>query len=460
MAVVAGVAVVGVSAVLISRAAGPTASLEPENGTLGQNASLVTDATASNGSAVRFSAQATYYVATNGNDSANGNSSTPWRTIQKAINTVPTGATIRVRGGTYEPFSVTKSGVTIMPDTSSGVVIQGRSGVRDIILVQSSNVTISGLTVQGCVPNPTPGSFEDNGSTGIRINDGTTGVVVRNSIIRDSHGTNNYGLPFGCMAILVHNANSATIDNNEMYHNGYGVFVLGGGQNLAITNNRIHDNDVIIRNTPSPLNDDDFGGVAVGFMNVTASPGPTARDNTIYNNSGPSNDYTADGGAFEIFQASNLTIDHNTIYNNDNVVETGTGSSTNRCQNNVFTNNTASGKSAGSTLPQSAGLILRCADNMTISGNTITSVDWWTFMISRDSYSGSVSGLRITNNTISQNRYKIYELAFNPAGLGFVFSGNRYHQADTFATDWNNSYVTTLSAWQSRVGLDTTSTTF
>src|SRR5665647_1328264 len=83
-----------------------------------------------------FSASAagnTYYVATNGNDANPGTITQPWRTIQKAVNTVVSGSTIQVRGGTYyESVNFTRSGVSGSPITLSAypsetVVIDGGS---------------------------------------------------------------------------------------------------------------------------------------------------------------------------------------------------------------------------------------------------------------------------------------------------------------------------------------------
>src|SRR5689334_13247136 len=43
----------------------------------------------------------TYYVATNGSDSADGSAGAPFRTIQQAANRAQPGDTVLVHGGTY-----------------------------------------------------------------------------------------------------------------------------------------------------------------------------------------------------------------------------------------------------------------------------------------------------------------------------------------------------------------------
>lgn len=52
-----------------------------------------------------------FYVATNGSDSNPGTLDRPWRTIQKAANTVGAGSTVYVRGGVYnETVTINVSG--------------------------------------------------------------------------------------------------------------------------------------------------------------------------------------------------------------------------------------------------------------------------------------------------------------------------------------------------------------
>ena len=59
-----------------------------------------------------------YYVATNGDDSNPGTVNQPWRTIQKATDTVAAGETIMVREGTYnESVNISRSGQSGNPIT-------------------------------------------------------------------------------------------------------------------------------------------------------------------------------------------------------------------------------------------------------------------------------------------------------------------------------------------------------
>jgi len=70
----------------------------------------------------------TYYVSPNGSDSAAGNSSAPWRTIQKAANTLQPGQTAIAAAGNYgERVEVTSSGTQANPITlevASGADVQ------------------------------------------------------------------------------------------------------------------------------------------------------------------------------------------------------------------------------------------------------------------------------------------------------------------------------------------------
>lgn len=456
------IGLVGVLVMRFSKAASPATAIEIEGTTL-SGVQVVDVNGASGGKAIQFgAATATHYVDPAGNDTGSGLANEPWKTLQKAADSAPAGSVVTVRSGTYTPFKVARPGLTFVAAAGSTPTIQGQANLRGDIDITASDTVVSGLTITGCVPSTDAHNwdgFPAKGNAGIWVANADN-VVISSMNIHDSHGTNTQGKPIGCAAIVVVDSVNTKVQNSEMYHNAYGVYYKGtrtaGSQTL---NNKIHDNDVIMRNT-TDNNNDDFGGIAIGYDTVNASAGQLAQGNIMYGNSGPSNDYGTDGGAFEIWKASYLNMTGNTISNNENILETGTDGTAD-CANNKFTGNTASGLSAGSSLPHSIGMILRCNKNMLIDGNTITNVNWWTFDVeSGGSFAGSIANLTITNNTVSQaGQEPIYSVGVNPAGNSFNFGHNSFHSdSGKVGTDWNHVTYTSLSSWQTGTGLDTTST--
>lgn len=392
------------------------------------------------------------YVATAGKDTNPGSAGAPVRSIQRAVNVAPANSTVAVSSGTYAPFTVARAGVTVTGAPGAKVTVQGNAARADVVLLKASSVTLQDVTVAGCVPDATPpGSYENNGSSGVRINDGTSGVVVNRVTIRDSHGRSSVG-PIGCYGVFVHNATNATVSNSNIFHNGYGVFVFGAGNRVKVQNNNIHDNDVIIRNDPSRPSDD-FGGVGIGFTNTRSG---SATGNTVVRNAGPSHDWGTDGGGFEIYQSSNVSIRSNTVLDNENIMETGAGKSGD-CVNNTFSNNTTGGRGSARGAKPTPGLLLRCAHNMTVSGNTMKAVDSWQFWIyqpaSSSGFGGSVSGLTITGNHVTQNYDKLYAITSNPSDMNLRIQANHYAYKANFASGLQNSSMT-LTMWRSITGYD------
>jgi hypothetical protein len=396
----------------------------------------------------------TYYVSGQGDDAAAGTQQAPWRTIQKATSTAPAAATIEVASGSYAPFTVTKPGQTVRARPGADVQVRGTSSVRDVVLLDAPGVTLEGVTVSGCVPASDPaGGLGDEGSSAVRIDDGATGVTVQGVTVRDSRGTNGQGRPVGCYGVFVHGADASHVVGNDISGTGTGVYLNGGGRLAVISDNTIHDNDVLIRNTQG--GDDDYGANAITFANLDASPGAVATRNTIARNSGPSADYGYDGGAFEIYNSSHVQILANTIADNENVLETGTGPDGGNplgdCVGNTFAGNVAQGRTGASALPRSIGMILRCATGMVVHGNTFTDLDWFVYDIfTDDRFSSDVQGLAITGNTVSQSQ-KVYHLAVDPLSVLLVVDANRVHfTGPVFASYADGSTSPTLADWQAR----------
>lgn len=180
---------------------------------------------------------AIYYVATTGNDSANGSSATPWRTLQKAGNTVAAGDTVIVRAGTYVGFSTTRSGTAnnrITYQAEPGVLINGKPTNQSAFngylnLEGASYVTIEGFTVNAGAPNA-PGSNYGSGRAGIRSVENTN-VIIRNNRI-------DYSSWWG---ILTGNSVNLLIENNYITNTQiqHGIYVANSADNPTLKYNRI-----------------------------------------------------------------------------------------------------------------------------------------------------------------------------------------------------------------------------
>lgn len=72
-------------------------------------------------------------------------------TIQEAIDNAEAGDVILIKPGTYfENINVSKTGLTIKPETS-GVVIQPTDNSNETVTISESGVTLTGLNIYGDV---------------------------------------------------------------------------------------------------------------------------------------------------------------------------------------------------------------------------------------------------------------------------------------------------------------------
>src|SRR5436190_378817 len=120
----------------------------------------------------------TYYVSTSGNDSHAGTSTSPWRTIQKAANTLKAGQTAVVNAGTYnERVRIKTSG---SPSSIITFQAQGRVVIRGFN-VQASYNKIDGFEM---VASGSGWSDRTNGS-GVYLN-GSNNQISNNYIINST----------------------------------------------------------------------------------------------------------------------------------------------------------------------------------------------------------------------------------------------------------------------------------
>jgi hypothetical protein len=253
----------------------------------------------------------TLYVATTGDDSADGSLATPWRTLQRAANLVRAGDQVIVRPGHYAGFNLPTSGTATNPIVFSadpGAIVDAPNPVRTqdgINLEGASWVVIEGFTVVG-MPR-----------TGIRS------VTNAHVTIRRNVGDAN-----GRWGILTGFSDDLLIEDNVMSRSvaEHGIYVGNSGDRPVIRRNHVWGNsgNGIHMNGDLSQGGDGLITGAVVEANVIHGNGRTGGsgingdgvqgsrivNNILYDNhaSGISL-YQIDGGA----PARNNFVAHNTI---------------------------------------------------------------------------------------------------------------------------------------------------
>jgi hypothetical protein len=371
------------------------------------------------------------FVSPQGNDGSVGSLKRPLRTLQRAVDRARPGTTVYVRGGRYVGFLMARSGRPNAPITIKAYSPRSRPVIRpagartDVIeLRRVHDVVLEGMTVTAA-----PAQW----GAGVRINSGSAIRIARMTLLRNR----SYG-------IKVKDSTDVLVTRNRMTRNETGIEISGGGEGVVISDNDIYRNDHLIVNDATPGNDRGANGTVfhktTGHIRVTR--------NRIWGNRGPSHDWVHDGGAFEVYAASNLEISENVVWDNENIMETGTDGS-GPCANIRFFRNVAY---AGGQLP-SGGMILRCASDMLVANNTFAGIDRFAFDVKANDarYGGSVEGLRIVNN-VASSPDRVYSidsalpasvqidrnLAFNTSGswLGYV-SGHGNTRDLTVFSGWS-----------------------
>ncbi len=259
---------------------------------------------------------ATYYVASTGADSNPGTSASPWRTLQKAADTVQAGDVVNVSPGTYAGFQVTTSGTSasriVFRASGSGVLVnQPNSKTPDNINVEAASyVTIEGFTVEdaprvgirmvlatggvirnnvvrrsgltgiltGWTPavliegNVTSGSLQQHGIYVSNSNTPNDNPVVRGN---ESFGNNENGIQFNgdCWEGGDGVIEGALIENNIVHDNNWKGFSIISVQASIIQNNVIYDNGI---------------SAGAGGLHLTDQVGPScgkpSSNNLVVNN--------------------------------------------------------------------------------------------------------------------------------------------------------------------------------
>jgi parallel beta-helix repeat protein len=361
------------------------------------------------------------YVATNGNDANPGTIAQPWKTLQHAADTA-TGM-VWVRAGTYAPFTLRRNDLTFSSYPRETARVSSTSAKDMIYILKVNGATFENLSVQGGIQ--VGGSGFDVASS--------SNVVIRDNTINSSVSTNH---GFG---IRTWYSTNVTISQNDISQQAAGIQVSYTADGVKVLDNTIHDNNRMIVNTTSPTNDD-HGANGVIFLETTGQT--LASGNQLYGNRAASHDYVYDGSAFEIYGASDVTITDNTMWNNKQVMETGTDGRA--CNDITFTRNVA--WSATTVKGYARGVLLACASNSLIAFNTLDGFDISDISIVYNAgykYQGSLSGLKVVDNVLLSNGDPIYHFETPPSGVTVNYN-DLWNRAGTSIV-WDKTHAGTTS---------------
>ncbi|MBV9573653.1 MAG: right-handed parallel beta-helix repeat-containing protein [Acidobacteriales bacterium] len=387
----------------------------------------------------------TFYVSTSGNDNNSGTFGSPWRTIQHAAKSVAAGATVDVRGGSYNE-SVTipvsgnaSSGYVVFQNypgesaivDGTGVSCCGSSGVNGLFnIINQSYVIISGFEIRNYSTTRAANTPAGIWITGSGSNLQILNNRVHNIVSKSERNGNAFGIAaYGTSATPITNL---TISGNQVYSNKTGnsetINVDGNVQQFVISNNIVHDNDNI-------------GIDAIGFEGV----GPAGHDqagygsitgNTIYNissygNPAYGNQYAADGIYCD--GCANVTIERNLVHNSDLNIEVasehkGHDSSYVIVRNNLVYHGNSNGISIGGYSSTVGG-----TDHCTIVGNTLFDND------TKNTGSGEFQVQYYATNNVFENNI------VDATSQGLLINNYTHSEPNPVTSDYN-VYFTSNSA--------------
>ncbi len=226
-------------------------------GTPGVSPSMPTRLPASTG--------AIFYVATTGADSNAGSSAAPWRTVQKALNTLTAGQIAIVRAGTYvESLDMSRAGtpsapITVRAEAGARPILRAGTGQPDNTALHfrsgAAYIRVQGFTIEGATGPSSTNVYADGSSHDLEISEceirgsqrqgffseaSTSRVHVIACRIHDNGGSGPSNLDHN----LYVQGSSHLIASNLITGapNGYGIQLYQSSDHVVITGNTIAGN--------------------------------------------------------------------------------------------------------------------------------------------------------------------------------------------------------------------------
>ncbi|WP_108663647.1 DUF4082 domain-containing protein [Acuticoccus kandeliae] len=359
---------------------------------------------------------ATYYVATDGNDSGNGSASSPWRTISRAMSSsLNPGDEVVVRPGIYrEAVNITRDGsasapITLRAEVEGEALIRAPSSAWNAVSINADYVVIDGFDISSA-----------GGGDGIEGNN-VHHVTISDNIVHDNGES---GIQFNWSEFLVIEGNTTYGNASDGWFSGISVYqnrnITGDtttpGYRTIVRNNVSYDNvtETGAHTDGNGIIIDDFQSTQTsGYPNYTY---PTlVENNLVYGNGGK---------GIQVTWSDYVTVRNNTAYHN-NVDDQNSGTwrgeiSNAQSSNNTFINNIA-------IADPSINSNNTAIDNTSYGGYRNNGVTW----TNNITFNGTVGAVSVKNDggnpipsAANGNLLGVDPQLANPAGGDFTPTAN------------------------------------
>ena len=404
-------------------------------------------------------------MALDGNDSSPGTSGAPWATLQKAADTVPAGATVYVRGGTYpQRFDIDVSGAPGQPITFAPApgregrprrldapgagrsVADDRHRLAAVPRIEGFEITGYRSAASGHVPMGilVTGAADHIQLGGNYVHDLGTTYDGRDG--GDAHGIGVFGTtsdhPIEGVEIVDNELANLTLGSSEA------LVVNGNVTGFLIQDNRVHDTNNI-------------GIDVIGFEGTASDPTvDQARDgivrgNTVWNvdsYGNPAYGYSRSADGIYVDGGRDTLVEGNVVHDVNIGIELASehaGRSTRNvtARNNLVYDATAIGIAIGG-YDRRRGNTEDCA----IVNNTVVNTDGVELLVQFDTRNNLIANNVIVagaKHDFVENRYV--------ENVGNVVDHNLYYSVDGSSAgtwQWKNVAYDTFAGWQARSGND------
>ncbi|MFC5469430.1 right-handed parallel beta-helix repeat-containing protein [Cohnella suwonensis] len=389
-----------------------------------------------------------FFVSASGDDINPGTLDSPWRTIQKAADTLKPGETVYVRGGIYsELVSVKNSGtldggfITFQNYMNETPVIDGTGktveGVNQALVLLSN---VNYVKIQGFEIGNLTSSSSSVDPAGIRVKNGGSNIQILNNNVHHIENTATSGNAHGIHVLgnSLNALNNLFISDNQVHHlkTGYSesITLSGNIDGFSVTRNQVYENNNI-------------GIELAGYYNACSSPcidqtrNGIVAENTVYRIDSSTNSAYGTGihaaGGIYADGAANIVIERNVLYNNDFGIELasekqGKSTSNMTVQNNYIHHNYGAGLIMGGASSSNGGASLNRIINNTFVENDTLNKGYGDITLQNNNLNN-----QFANNIIYNGSQKISINKINTSGSGNTFDYNlTYNPNGANGTQW------------------------